>query len=233
MPSLATLISQVREMCGGPDTTEISDTVISNALTVHGLDWLNARRPGEALSSLTTVEDQQDYNSKPSNAFRVNRVWWMDSDFEWFSPSMKYLPGESDLNFQLAGFSVLNNPALVESFYKAMEAYKGNFKGTGYETEEGKIRLEPVPGEDGDTVYFQYTYPRWSSCADVVAEYVAGLRFKAAEQVLRTMSLKRGMIRSGKNFTGGGGENENRTADLYFERAEAEVPVSYAIIDRM
>ena len=223
--SLDDLTGYVRRMIGSPDTTELPDATIQGFLTVDVLDWINRRRPGRAITSFETVTDQQDYDEKPANAYKVVSVWWLSSDLEYFSPSMRYEAGSMDVNSNLAGFSLLDNPALVESFYKKISAYQGAFGGEGYETEEGQIRLAPYPGADGDTVYFEYTYPRWSDILNVGAEHLVGCKYKAAALCLEWLMIRRGFIRSGKNFTSGGGANERDLALSYLERAESEIPL--------
>jgi hypothetical protein len=231
MASLTDYTNRVRFMLGSPDTTEIPDATIQNFITNDALTWINRRRPGCAITYLETVANQQDYDSKPASAYRVTKVWWMDADFEWFSPSMQYLPADQDLNFQMAGYSILDNPALVEMFYKQIAAYRGNFKGDAYETEEGKIRLSPTPGATGDKVYFEYSYPRWSDIANVPAEFVEAVCMIAASRSAEHLFVKRGMIRSGRDFSGGGGANENTMSQRFEERAECEVPIAAAFFD--
>jgi len=229
MPTLNQLINDVRYLCGGPDSTEVPNEMIRDALKGRTLEWINRRRPAKAFTYFETVANQQDYDAKPANAYRVTNVWWLSADFEHFSPDMRYLPESHDLNYQLAGFSVIDNPSLVEQFYKFVTAYQNNFAGEGYETGEGKIRLAPAPSTTGDDVYFEYTYPRWSSIEDVAAEFIEGCRHQAASVVLDYMFVKRGMVRSGRTFTGGGGVNERDLANDMRDKAAGMVPVASAV----
>jgi len=238
MATLATLRDRIRGMCGDPDDTEMPDATIEGILAAQALDWLNKRRPGKNIGSFSTVEDQQDYSVRTAlvaagyTVYRIVEVWWLDSDFEWFSPSMRYLPHEQDLNFQLAGISVLENPAIVEAFHRQLENYKVNFKGTGEETENGQVRLMPAPGNSGDAVYFEYSYPRWAGPANVPDQWIQGYQCKATELVLRRLAVKRGRVRSTRHGTGGGGENEKAEAERNLEEAESEIPIAGAFFAR-
>ena len=230
MATLATLRGLVRRMAGRPDIVEYPNDDIDEILQNDALEWLNKRRPGRRIRSFTTVADQQDYDAKPSDAYLVTDVWWMESDFQFFSPSMKYVASDHDINYRLAGFSVLEESAIVEAFHKQLETYKGNFKGEGYEYDDGKIRLEPVPGTTGETVYFECTYPLWSGPTVVPARCLPAYKAKAAEQVLRELAIKRGRVRSTRSGSGGGGENEAKEADRLKKKANAELPGAGLII---
>jgi hypothetical protein len=99
------------------------------------------------------------------------------------------------------------------------------------ETEEGKVRLAPTPGNTGDTVYIEYTYPRWTAATitSISEEYLEGLRYHAASLVLSYLYIKRGRVRSGRTFTGGGGTNERELSKDYLAEAEREIPKASAI----
>ena len=207
MATLQAIIDEVREMVGDPDTTELPDSKISNILSNRTLDWINKRRSGSTIGSFTTVASQQTYDSKPANAYKVTRVWWQEASFEFFSPSMRFVPGEQDLNVVMSGFSVIENPALVTAFLKEIESYRYNFKGRGQEDDNGQIFIAPMPGNTGDTVYFEYDYPRWASIITVADEYLQGIKYFAAAQVLQYLFIKRGRVRGVRSGSFGGGEN--------------------------
>lgn len=232
MATLSELEEEVRELVGDPDTTEVPKNKIKSIISKRSLSWINRRRPDRKITYFETVANQQDYDEKPATAYRVSKVWWMDADFEFFSPSMRYVPPEQDINMQMAGFSVLDNPALATAFFKKISAYRNNFMGSGKETDEGLIRLESYPGNTGDKVYFEYTAPKWSDISDVPDVFIEGVTYHAASMVLDKLFVKRGMIRSGRTFTGGGGVNEERLAEKYLARAEREVPKPSAVFAR-
>lgn len=232
MSEIGQLEKDVRLLVGEPDTTEMPYGTVRSIIERRALTWLNRRRPGTAITYFETVDDQQDYDEKPAAAYRVTNVWWLDVDFEVFSPQMRYVPSGQDVQFQTAGFNVMDNPSLIEDFYKKVSAYHNNFSGSGFETEAGLIRLEPVPGSSGDRVYFEYTYPRFSAVDEVPEEFMEGLRYYAASLVLDYLFVKRGMIRSGRAFSGGGGENERELAEDFRARAESEVPRAMAVFSR-
>lgn len=223
---------QIRLLCGDPDLTEVKNSDIQSMLTNQTLKWLNKQKPGRAINSFETVADQQDYSEKPSNAYHITEVWWMDSDFEFFSPDLRYVPPDQDINLQMAGFNIIDNPALTDIFYKNIEAYKTNFKGTGRETAEGKIRLESYPANSGDDVYFEYSYPRWDDVENVPDEYTDAMIYYCAHLVLNLLFVKRGRIRSGRAFTGGGGTNERELAQEYQEEAETILGLSSFAVSR-
>ena len=229
MASTTQMITAVRRMAGSPDTTEVPDATIQSILEDEGLPWLNRRKPGVGQGSFTTVADQQDYDEKPSNAFVVTEVFWLQEDAEFFSPSMRYRPDDRDVGFRMAGFSSFDDPALVVAFNKNLETFRSHFSGTGKETPEGQIRLIPTPGTNGETVYYYYTYPRWSALANVPDRYVQGLEYKAAQLLLESLAIRRGRIRGGRNFTGGGGEREDQAAEKYKKKANALVPQAGAV----
>jgi len=154
----------------------------------------------------------------------VTEVFWMGGGYDLFSPSMRFLPSSMDVDDRIAGFSAVDNPALVQVVYKHVEQYKRNFAGQGWETENGLIRLEPRPGETGDYVYFFYTHPRWAVVTTVPAEYVEGLKKMAAVRCLDFLFIKRGTVRAGKQFVGGGGANEDVVRKRYLEEAESAIP---------
>lgn len=232
MATLTQMTTAVRRMAGSPDDTEVPDAVIQSILEDEGLPWLNRRKPGVGKGSFTTVADQQDYDEKPSNAYVVTEVFWLEEDVEFFSPTMKYRADERDVGFRMAGFSSFDDPALVVAFNKNLETYRQHFKGEGYETPEGLIRLAPVPGTGGETVYYLYTYPRWSAPADVTDRYVQGLEYKAAQLLLESLAIRRGRIRGGRNFSGGGGERESEAAEKCRKKAEALAPLAGAVFGR-
>ena len=225
MATKAVIRDAVRKLCGNPDTTEMSDANIEAYLDDDALDWLNRRRSNITLTSLTTVADQQDYDDKPSDAYAIKDVFWGGSGIEVFSPTLKFIPSSMDMNQQTAGFSVIDNSSLVEIVYKNLEQYKRNFEGGGYETREGKIRLEPAPNTSGDTVYFFYTNPRFDAVTDITSEFLQGFKWKAASLILENLFIDRGIVRGGRDFSGGGGANEGVMAEKYEKRAEAAIPI--------
>lgn len=227
MATLEQVKAAVRMLAGDPDSTTLVNTALERFITEQALEWLNKRRPGKALSSFTTVYGQQDYAVKPSNAYRITDVFWMSGGYDVFSPSLRFLPSSMDMDKSMSGFNTVDNPALVETFYKHVEQYKQNFKGNGWETEQGKIRLEPYPGEDGDTVYFFYTYPIYTTVASVPDHMIEGLKNKAAALVCEYLAIKRGRVRGGRNFSGGGGERETEAAERMHARADEIVPALY------
>jgi hypothetical protein len=222
----------VRRMCGKPDVQEITDDDIEAIFYHEGLDWLNNRRPAKGITFFSTVANQQDYNVKPANALRVTNVWWLDSGWDVFSPDMRILPSAMQMDAKFAGVSILDNPAMVIEFYKKISEYHHNFRGSGFETDEGKIRLEPYPGSNGDKVYFEYTYKRWDHVVNISEEFHRGLRYYVASLVMDYLGIKRGMITGGKNWSGGGGSNEKDLAARYLIEAEGEVPFISPIIFR-
>lgn len=224
MATLSDIKARARRKAGSPTTVEYSDADLESVVTNDALDWINQRRPARAIGSFETVAEQQEYDEKPASAYQVERVFWMSSGYDVFSPEYQFLPSSLQIDDRMAGFSTVDNPALMEAYWKNISQYIRNFKGEGEETEEGKIRLVPVPGTTGDLVYFAYTYPRWSDVANVPLEYVEGLICKAAAVVLEELSVKRGVVRGSRIFTGGGGANEESTAARRLADAEAAVP---------
>lgn len=222
---LATIRDRVRRLCGGPDTTEFTNADIEGFITGDTLDWYNRRRPGKAISSLTTVALQQIYDSKPSNAYYVTDVWWHSGDYIPLTPNTRYLPESFDFNEQLGGYNVVNDPAMVEEVFRKIESYKNTFNGSGWEAEDGKIWLQPRPDTAGTTVYFMYTYPLYSAITGIDDKWSDCICNMAASHCLNYLAIKRGMIRSGKNFTGGGGANELTIAEKYRVKAESLLPI--------
>lgn len=224
----------VRRLCGSPDTTELIDSDLEDIITEDALFWLNRRLPNKKLTSFTTVEGTQDYTPDvdPDTLYEVTDVFWMSDGFDLFSPSLRFFPSTMDMDDRISGFSVVDNPALVTSVYKLMGQYKSNFKGSGYFTEERKIRLEPYPAETGNNVYYFYTCQRWSAVTSVVEPYVQALKKIAASIALDYLMIKRGLIRSGREFSGGGGEREKELATQLREQAEALVPEVMAVFGR-
>jgi len=216
----------VRRLCGNPDDVEVTDADIEAFVSNEALTWLNQRRPGKALSYFETVDEQQDYDKKPTNAYRVTDVFWMGVGYDIFSPSMRFTPDGLDMNSSLAEIDIVTSPAIVEAAFKNFSQYEKNFSGVGIETEEGKIRLMPMPTNTGDKVYFFYNYPRWSVAGidTVPSEHIEGLKYNAASKVLEALAIKRGMIRGGRDFRGGGGANESKYAKEYSDRANELIP---------
>jgi len=219
----------VRSMCAEPDTTLLPDTTLGRFFTVNALAWINQRRPAEAIGSFETVAEQQDYSEKPATALKVRCVWWMDASWLKFSPTMEIVPGSMDVGHQFAGVNTVDNPDLVVAFYKKLNAYQDYFRGVGEETPEGKIRLKPAPTTSGDTVYFSYTYKRWADIEDVANEYVDAVRNYVAACVMRHLMLKRGEVRGGRNWSGGGGERESQAQEQFMAEAERQVPQRFAL----
>ena len=220
---LVTEKATVRGMIGSPDTTELPDATLENFLTVNALAWINDKRPAKAITSFETIADQQDYDEKPAVALKVTKVWWLDSSWLKFSPTMEVVPGSMSLTAQFTGMSTIDNPEMVAMFYKKINYYQQFFQGYGKETEEGKIRLIPAPGNAGDAVFFEYSYPL-TAIINVQNQYVDGVRNIAASFALKHLAIKRGVIRSGRGWSGGGGAMEMAMAKDYENKAEAQVP---------
>ena len=214
----------VHRMCAYPDQQEISSSNIDAIFHNEALDWLNRRRPAAALTYLTTVADQQDYAVKPINAYRITRVWWQSQGADVFSPDLSYIPSSMEMSNAFAGFNIFDNPSIAAEFYKRMSEYDYTFAGTGWETPEGKIRMEPVPSNSGDKVYFEYTYPRWNVITDTAAEYVEAIRNYVASCVMQVLAIKRGNVTGGKNFSTGAGAMEEKYQKEFLAAAEAQVP---------
>lgn len=220
---------KVRRLCGDPDTTELPEATVQALLTEDAFDWINERKPKVSLTSLATVSGQQEYDSKPSNAYRIIDVWWMDATWLTFSPSMRVIIGAMDIDDQLAGISVIHNPSLVSQWFKKIANYDDFFKGAGYETEEGLIRLDPVPTSSGDPVYFAYSYPRYSVITAAENNHVQAIRYYVAHRAMQYLSEKRSIIRSGTGWSGGGGDREETLEEKFLDKANGLVPESPAI----
>jgi hypothetical protein len=231
MATLDQFKTAVRRKSGSPDIGELLNSDLEDIITEDVLAWINKRRPNKKLGQLTTVESQQDYTPSVGDdvLYEVTDVFWMSDGYDLFSPSLKFFPSTMDMDDRIAGYSVVDNPALVHIVYKAMEQYKNNFKGTGYFTEGRKIRLEPYPTEDGNTVYYFYTCQHWSSIVDVDDVFVDACKDIGAALVLEYLAIKRGIVRSAREFSGGGGEREIEAAKKFREKAEGLVPVAAAV----
>ncbi len=236
MATLSAMTANVRDLCGSPGITEIPDAIIQRHISTFALRWINKRRPAKILTSFETVADQQDYDVIPSVAYLVTDVYWMSGAFEVFAPALwRFAPEAEEFDGRLAGYSVIDNPALVEAALKLLNEFTMNFQGEGWMTENRTIRLAPRPGSTGDTVYYFYTAARWTdiTSATLATEYQDALEFWAAHSVLRgPMAIKRGFVRGGREFTGGGGANEKELADKYLLDAEALVPVASFVLSR-
>ncbi|RLC99250.1 MAG: hypothetical protein DRI65_17430 [Chloroflexota bacterium] len=214
----------VRDMLGDPDITELPEANLGRFFTEGALRWINQRRPGVALTSFTSVANQQDYDSKPATAYRIKDVFWMSVDIPLYTPTVAVALDRGYQSQDLGGISTFDNPAIVEAFYQKIAYYNNSFKGTGEETAEGKIRLMPAPTTGGDTVYFTYTYPRWSDVTNTPAEFVDAVRNIAAAAAARFLAIKRGKITSGRNWSGGAGILENEMRKEFLEAADALAP---------
>lgn len=214
----------VQRLCGYPDQQEISSSQIDAIFHNEALDWLNNRRPAVGLTYFTTVADQQDYDVKPASALRIVEVWWQSQGADVFSPDLSYLPSSMEMSNAFAGFNIFDNPAIATEFYKKMSEYDHTFGASGWETPEGKIRLEPVPGSAGDKVYFEYTYPRWNHITSTPAEYVEAVRLYVASCVMQVLAIRRGNVTGGKDYSSGGGQNEIKYQEKFLADAEALVP---------
>lgn len=232
MTTLNEAIAYVRMRLGNPDATEVPDLTISTMINFNALGWLNRRKPKKTIAYFMTVTGQQDYDIMPAGAYEIINCWWMDTDFEYFSPGMRVMPMEQNLNFQLAGFNAFDYPSAVEDFYKKVSAYSGNFKGRWEVTNDDKLRLIPFPGNSQDKVYFEYSSPLYAGVSNVSIKDIEGLICYACYEILNYLIIKRGMVRGGKNFSAGGGENEKEMAKTFLERAEGEIPVSGSYFSR-
>lgn len=218
----------VRRMCGGPDTTEMPDSVIDAILNVEAVRWIGRRRPAHGITYLVTVAEQQDYDAIPPTAYAVEQVWWTQIDWTSFSPTMLTLPDEMSMGARFAGFSTVDNPAIVEAFFEKMKQFERNFKGQGYsvDTPAGRrLRLVPTPANSGEKVWFSYTCPPYASFAAIDMRYAEAIEHFAASRAFKYLAVKRGVVRSGKSWSGGGGENETRQAAELEAAAESMVPV--------
>jgi hypothetical protein len=222
MATVQEVVDEIRFMVGGPGAVECPDSEIIKGMEL-AIRWLNERVPGKALSSFATVANQQDYVVKPARAFNVTAVYWADTTNEFLTTAYRYFPTGLDAAKALAGFDVVENPAIVEAFLKASEQYRQNFSGAGFETAEGKVRLVPAPGVTGTVVWFEFTYPRWDHTAEVPAEWREAFTARAAYHMATWLAVKRGVVRSGREFSGGGGQNEKEVAAEYRERADGLV----------
>ena len=125
---VATEAAKVRRRCGSPDTTELPEADLQAFFTADALDWMNRKRPDRTITSFPTVASQQDYDVKPSGAYRIVRVWWLEAAWLTFSPDMRIIPDELDIDDQLAGLSVFDNPALITAFYKKVDHYRDFYR---------------------------------------------------------------------------------------------------------
>ena len=221
---LATEKTVVRSMCAGPDDTELPDDDLELCFTVRALAWINKRRPQKAITSFATIANQQDYDEKPATALKVTRVWWLNSTWMEFSPTMVVVPGSMDLNEQFSGMSTIDNPEMVTNFYKRINYYRQFFTGRGLETANGKIRLIPAPNSKGDAVFFEYSYPL-TDIEDVQDQYVDAVRNIAASYAMEFLATKRSVIVSTRNFRGGAGKMEKAFAKNYRDEAESQAPI--------
>ena len=226
---IADEIQAVRDMLGDPDTTELPTANMTRFFTTDALRWINLRRPAVAISSFTTVADQQDYDSKPANAYRIREVFWLDSTAGVPSTSIESYMQTQDFSIDMGGLSIFDNPAIVTAFYQKITQYEDYFKGEGKETEEGKIGLYPAPTVAGDTVYFTYEYPRWALVTAVSSEYVEAVRNIAAASAARFLAIRRGKITSGRNWSGGGGNLENEMRKEFLSEAERLAPEHFGV----
>ena len=220
---VATEAAKVRRLAGSPDTTMLSDADLTAYFNEDALDWINRRVPSRTIDNFTTVAGQQDYDEKPSNAYRVTKVWWLNASWLTFSPTMKVIPGALDIDNMMKGFQVMSNPAIVQAFYKSIEYYHDFFRGKGKETANGLIRLIPVATSTGDCVFFEYTSAKYAAITGTDAQYVEGVRFYVASLVLENLAIRRGVVTSGRGWSGGAGRNEERRAKELLLKAEGLV----------
>lgn len=236
MAASAAMIANVRALCGDPDTTEMPDATISTHLNNFTLRWINKRRPTQILTSFTTVADQQDYDEIPATAYGIGRVYWLPGNYDYFGGVLGryYTAGVEDVDVRLAGFSVLDNPSLSEAAFKALTEFELNYRGQGWQTPEFKIRLNPTPAQAGDAVYFDYWAPQWSDIAatDLLARYQDAVELYGAVSVLRSLAVKRGLIRGSRGVSTGGGANELELVKQYLADAEAACPQVGVVFDR-
>lgn len=220
---VTTEATKVRRACGSPGTTQLPEADLEAMISEDALDWLNDRRPGESISSFTTVADQQEYDVKPSGALRIKKAWWLDANWVVVSADLRMVSNAVDMDDQMAGLSVIDNPSLVVIFYKKITSYSDSFRGTAEETSEGSVRLMPAPGRAGDTVFFHYTFAR-STIAVTADQYVPAVRYYATHLALDYLATKRAVVTSGKNWAGGGGRVERDRSAEFLEKAEALAP---------
>lgn len=236
MAATQAMVDNVRALCGSPDTTEMPDATVQTHLDEFTLRWVNKRRPALYLTSFTTVNDQQDYDVIPSSAYLVRNVYWLSGDYEFFSDALRrhYMQSLEDVDVRLAGYSVLDNPSLTEAIYKALNEYNMSYQGEGWQTPEFKIRLKPYPTTTGDAVYFDYWAAQWSdvSAAGLLTRYQDAVERYAAHSVLKALAIKRGVIRSSRGVSTGGGANEREMAKEYLTEAEALCPMSEVALGR-
>lgn len=221
---VATEAAKVRRACGSPGTTQLPEVDLQAFISEDALDWLNDRRPGECITSFDTVADQQDYDVKPAGALRIKRTWWLDASWVTLASDLRMIPAALDMNDSLAGLSVVDNPSLVAAFYKKMSAYNESFQGAAKETSEGLVRLLPAPSIAGDKVYFHYTFAR-ATITVTADKYVPAVRYYATHLALDYLAQKRGVVTSGRNWSGGGGRIERDRSAEFLEKAEALTPV--------
>jgi len=227
MATLAALRDKVRRKIGGPDTTDMPNATIEDYLTDDALTWLNHRDPNAIIVSFPTVANQQAYDVKPAAAYDVTDVWWDACNYINLGANLRFFPEGYEMNRQLAGFDAVGNPALVQIFYKQIEAYKDSFGGIGQEESDGLIWLYPTPGSTGENVWFRYTLARYAAVTAIAdgSDHQEGLVKIAASMILgEPMFIKRGRIRSGRSFSGGGGANENILSGRLQDEAEGHVP---------
>jgi hypothetical protein len=69
-----------------------------------------------------------------------------------------------------------------------------------------------------------YSYPSYSAITGIDDKWSDAVCYMAAGCCLDYLALKRGMIRSGRNFTGGGGANEMTKSNEYRQKAIQLLP---------
>lgn len=227
MSFLPDVLSDVRRMAGKPDTTELSETDLI-AFVEDALAWVNRRAPGSAVTYVSSVVGQQDYDM-PETAYDVTDVFWNTSHVSVFSGFDE--PMVAEALERMRGYDVVENPALVEALLQAFERFRQNFDGQ-WKREGHKIRIFPCPDAAGERIYMLYTYPLYESDADLPASYLEPLKYYSAYLVLEHLAIRRGVIRSGRDFSGGGGVNEKERAKACREEAESMLPQPLMVIGR-
>jgi len=221
---IATEAAKVRRACGSPGTTQLPEADLQAFITEDALDWLNDRRPGENIDSFVTVAGRQEYDVMPSGSLRVKKAWWMDANWVTVSNDLRMVSNAVDMDDQMAGLSVIDNPSLVTIFYKKIVSYADSFRGAAEETSEGLVRLMPAPTSAGDTVFFHYTFAR-AAITVTADKYVPAVRHYATHLALDYLAQKRTVVVSGRNWSGGGGRIERDRSVEFLEKAEAIAPV--------
>tara|TARA_B100000073_G_scaffold342243_1_gene345008 strand:+ start:574 stop:1302 length:729 start_codon:yes stop_codon:yes gene_type:complete len=213
--------SYIRRAVGHADDTALISTDLLDDCLGQALREINQTFPLEMVSSFATVAKQQTYSPLPADGYALKVVFYPQGMTEVAMPEgfLNYynLLQTSEMVDEL-GNRRIYEPSIVTGFYQQLEFYNRLYANGAYKRNQKTVYLDPVPGKDGDTVYYTYYATRYATTEDIEDIHVEPYYAFALAQLHQALAVGRGALTS-VNSAGGVSMN-TRAAEQHYKMSE-------------